>query len=155
MKKWKGLGRLALLALLGLALVSAVVPAWASSGRGATREFDIHASQFSYSPYVIRVNTGDHVRITLQANEDVAHGLYLDGYDVNLKSWKSKKDSVEFVADKPGKFRFRCSETCGPLHPFMIGEMIVAPNYTYQISLVLAVLTAVGTLAYRWRKERN
>jgi heme/copper-type cytochrome/quinol oxidase subunit 2 len=147
---------LIVLAAVGLALMLAGASLAAPGGRGpAAREFDMRADQFSYSPYTLRVNQGDQVRLTLVSAKDVAHGLYLDGYDVSVTSWDGQPATLTFVADRPGKFRFRCSEACGPLHPFMIGELIVAPNTPYQVSVGLALLTAVGTLAYHWRTERG
>jgi heme/copper-type cytochrome/quinol oxidase subunit 2 len=71
--------------------------------------------------------------------------MYLEAFDINVLivpdspylelSHPSRPDErpvkveeIIFVADKTGKFRLRCSHTCGPLHPFMQGELVVAPN---------------------------
>jgi heme/copper-type cytochrome/quinol oxidase subunit 2 len=152
MNTWKGL---VLLTAIGLGLMLAASSLAAPASQGAAREFDVRAHQYSYSPYVLRVNQGDQVRLTLVSTRDVAHGLYLDGYDLSLTSWDRQPATAVFVADRPGKYRFRCAEACGPLHPFMIGELIVAPNTPYQVSKALTLLTAVGTLAYVWRRERG
>jgi heme/copper-type cytochrome/quinol oxidase subunit 2 len=143
-------------AAVGLGLLLAGASLAAPAGQApVVREFALRADQYRYSPYALRVNVGDQVRLTLVSARDVAHGLYLDGYAVSVTSWDGQPATVTFVADRPGKFRFRCSEACGPLHPFMIGELIVAPNTPYRAAVVLALLTALGTLAYRWRKERG
>ena len=71
---------------------------------------------------------GDHVTLVLEA-EDVTHGLYLDGYDVDLVAVPRRTDRATFVADRPRKFRLRCSKVCGTLHPFMLGELIVPPQF--------------------------
>ncbi|MDH4138776.1 MAG: 4Fe-4S binding protein, partial [Anaerolineae bacterium] len=44
----------------------------------------------------------------------------------------------------------RCSLACGPLHPFMIGELVVRPNIPYWRGVVLALLATVGSVAYLW-----
>ena len=150
MRKGKLIG---LLAMLSMVVILAVAPTSGAAEPAALREFVITAQQFEYAPNIIRVNKGDRVKITLEAT-DVMHGFYLDGYGINLKSWEHQSDTAEFVADKTGKFRFRCSQTCGPLHPFMIGELIVEPNSSHQVSVVFTLLTIVGTLVYVWaRKE--
>ena len=152
MRKTRMIG---LLGVLGFVLALAVVPVWGSTEQSTTREIEITAEQFNYTPNIIRVNKGDRVKITLSA-VDVMHGLYLEGYGIDLKSWASKQDSAEFIADKTGKFSFRCSVTCGTMHPFMMGELIVEPNYSYQVSTILTLVTAVGFLVYlRVRKERR
>lgn len=51
-----------------------------------------------------------------------------------------------FVAERTGKFRYRCSVTCGTLHPFMQGELIVKPNHEYALGFGLSVGVLIGLL---------
>ncbi len=74
------------------------------------KEFTIWVRQFDFTPAVITVQQGDYVRVNLKT-ADVAHGFYIDGYDVNIKVSGDKTASVEFVADKAGTFKSRCSDT--------------------------------------------
>ena len=116
----------------------------------ATREVTVKAEQFAFDPSVVHVNRGDRVVLNLQAT-DVVHGLYLDEYGIDVRFEPGITQRIEFVADRGGKFRFRCSVACGTLHPFMIGELVVRPNLPFfrAVGLVLVVMTA--TLFYLWR----
>jgi hypothetical protein len=111
------------------------------------REVRVLARDYTYSPGVLRVSHGDRVTLVLEA-EDVTHGLYLDGYDVELVAVPGRASRATFVADRPGKFRLRCSKVCGTLHPFMLGELIVMPNSPFWRAIGIAVLAAVGTVAF-------
>jgi cytochrome c oxidase subunit 2 len=108
------------------------------------RRIKMTARQYAFDPPVLRVNQGDTVRLRI-TSVDVIHGMYLEAFDINVLivpdspylelSHPSRPDErpvkveeIIFVADKTGKFRLRCSHTCGPLHPFMQGELVVAPN---------------------------
>jgi heme/copper-type cytochrome/quinol oxidase subunit 2 len=115
-----------------------------------TREITIDARSFAYSPSSILVHRGDTVNITLEAT-DAAHGLTIDGYDVNIQAEPGQSAQATFVADKEGKYEFRCSVTCGPLHPFMIGEMQVDPEFPLGRALAATVIATVGALAFFWR----
>lgn len=112
------------------------------------KEFNVVLQLHKFTPEVIEVKRGDRVRLNLQSL-DVDHGFYLDGYgiEVTVPGLLGIK-TVEFVADKPGAFRFRCSTTCGPFHPFMIGKLVVGPNYRFWLALAAVALAPVGTLAY-------
>jgi heme/copper-type cytochrome/quinol oxidase subunit 2 len=133
----------------------ALVPLANASAAPTQREIEMKGSLFEWDPPVIRVNKGDHVVLRLTST-DVVHGIFLDGYDLDVKVEPGKVTTLEFVADKSGKFRYRCSFTCGNLHPFMIGELIVEPNNTYLGAIGLAVLVATGSLAFVWaRKEES
>ncbi len=140
--------------VLGIVLTLVLFQSVQAAESPTVRELTITAKTFGYTPATFRVNKGDHVKITLKA-EDVSHGFYLDGYDLNIVARPKEDARVEFDANKIGKFPYRCSETCGSLHPFMIGELTVEPNSPRDISLTLAVLVMVGTLAYvKLRKEK-
>lgn len=108
------------------------------------RRIDVVARRFYYSPDTIVVNRGDRVILRL-ISEDVQHGLYIDGYDLNVTAYPGSDGRVSFVADRTGKFTFRCSVTCGMHHPYMVGYLKVLPNKYFYISLwtVLAILAAL------------
>ena len=114
------------------------------------RTLRIEASSFSYSPGTVKVNTGDRVTIELVAT-DVVHGLYIDGYDLSVTADPGQTARLSFVADRPGSFRFRCSVTCGPLHPFMVGKFRVGPNWLLWRAVGLAVLATVAMVFQSWK----
>ncbi len=135
------------LIILVLALAVLLVPWPAGSTTPTQHTIVIEASNFAYQPAEIRVNQGDRVMLEF-TSADVVHGLSLDGYDVNLKAEPGHSARAEFMATTPGTFRFRCSVTCGPLHPFMIGQLSVAPHWPFWRAAALAVVVGVGVLVY-------
>jgi heme/copper-type cytochrome/quinol oxidase subunit 2 len=80
--------------------------------------------------------------------EDVTHGLYVDGYALDLVAVPGRPARASFVAEREGKFRLRCSKVCGNLHPFMLGELIVEPNGPWWRAVGLTILAAAGTVTY-------
>lgn len=134
------------------------------------RTITIRARQYGYEPGIIRVNRGDVVHVKF-LSDDVVHGFYLEGYDLdatilpresNVELRRpSQPDKVEsvpeivFTADRSGKFRYRCSHTCGFLHPFMLGELIVAPNRLLPVSVGLLLGIMSGGLFVVALKERR
>ena len=159
--------------LLGVLLVAGALvglfPALIWHTPTQARSFTITARKYGYEPSVLRVNRGDRVRIQLVA-ADVTHGFYLEGYDLDAKArpqnptfWLrhpsaggsaqagdeyQEVQEIDVVAGRAGKFRYRCSMTCGYMHPFMQGELIVSPNYVYSTSVGLALALAVGMLIF-------
>lgn len=137
----------------------------ANTFRPVHREINITSYKYGYRPAVIRVNKGDKITLRL-SSEDVTHGFYLEGYDFDAKvraempsfwirqpskSAEYDKDPIEsytFVANKSGKFRYRCSITCGSFHPFMQGEMIVESNYLFPVSAGLALGIGLACVFY-------
>lgn len=168
-KRRPGLYRLVFLATVvglgGLGLV-------ASSGTIAPleRSFTVRARQYGYDPEIIRVNRGDTVRLRL-ISQDVVHGFYLEGYDLDVAifpmrpavevrrpSRPGKREvirEVVFVADREGKFRYRCSHTCGFMHPFMLGELVVGPNRLLPSSLGLTAGVLLGGFFVVLLKEKR
>jgi plastocyanin len=137
---------LSLAPFMGLALLILLLP-FPFLATPVTHEITMNLDQFAFDPPVLRVNRGDRVLLTLRAT-DVVHGFYLDGYGIEARVEPGTSQQVEFIAGQGGKFRYRCSVSCGPLHPFMIGELVVGPNLVYVRAIGLTLVALVGTLYY-------
>ena len=135
----------AVLAVLGLAIV--FIPFPASAAAPVERTIHIDASRFEYSPAVLSVNPGDRVTIELTA-ADVVHGLSIDGYNLAVTADPGQTARLTFVADQRGSFRFRCTVTCGNMHPFMVGKLKVGQNLLLWRA---AALSGLALLAGVWR----
>ncbi|MGB8647406.1 MAG: hypothetical protein WCF84_19380 [Anaerolineae bacterium] len=140
---------IATLTVLGVS-VAMLVPLPLSLPGGTARTIDIHARAFAYDPGTVQVHRGDTVTIALDSS-DAVHGLAIDGYDVNLQAEPGQSAQVTFVANREGTFKFRCSVTCGALHPFMIGELQVTPDLPLARALIAAGIATLGALFYFWK----
>lgn len=140
---------LSLSPFVGLALLVLLVPLPVTASP-TTHQVTLTAEQFAFDPPVLHVNQGDRIQLTLQA-ADVTHGFYLDGYNLDTRIEPGISQHVEFSAGQPGKFRYRCSVSCGSLHPFMTGELVVNPNWPFIRTLGLTLVVVAATLFYLWR----
>ena len=120
------------------------------------RVITITAKRFEYTPKEISIEKGERVTIRLESL-DVTHGLYLDGYGIKMKARPGLIGKATFVADKSGRFTFRCSETCGEFHPYMIGFLTVTPNSRFKLFVVGMCVASVliAGLVLRGRKQNN
>ncbi len=134
---WPLLLAAALVALLALFPLGKTPP---GDGRA---EISLSARAYAFSPERIEVAAGDTVTLHLEAL-DVTHGLYVDGYGVSTVAEPGQPAQLTFRADRPGKFRLRCSVACGSLHPFMLGELVVQPRPLYPWALGLTVLAVAA-----------
>jgi cytochrome c oxidase subunit 2 len=116
--------------------------------------FEVKAKKFSYAPNIIEVNKGELVRIRL-ISEDVHHGFFIDGYGISTSAHPGQEGSLKFVADKTGRFSFRCSVTCGEFHPYMVGYLIVKPNSRFNMYSAAVILIGLGSLVIVFRKKEN
>ena len=139
--QWVSVWRWAVLA--GLALLVLFFPFPVNATTPIERTFRIEASQFEYSPAVLFANPGDRVTIELLAT-DVVHGLSVDGYELETTSDPGQTARLTFIANRQGSFRFRCTVTCGNLHPFMIGKLLVGQNTLLWRAVILAGLALVA-----------
>lgn len=137
------------IALFVLAGLTWLFPFQLGTSSGNVRTIAISARQYAFDPAVIQVQRGDTVTIHLEAL-DAVHGFYLDGYDFNLKAEPGHSAQGTFLADRAGKFKFRCSVTCGNLHPFMIGELRVGPNLPLYRAIAALTLAVLGALIWFW-----
>mgnify|MGYP001124591711 CR=1 FL=1 len=133
--------RWGILTLLTLLILFLPIPG--NAAESVEKTFQIKASQFAYSPAILSVNPGDRVTIELLAT-DVVHGLSIDGYKLETTSDPGQTARLTFVADRQGSFRFRCTVTCGNLHPFMIGKLQVGQNALLGRGTLLAGLALIA-----------
>lgn len=136
--------------LAGLVALILFLPIPVNATTPVERTFRIQASQFEYSPAVLFVNPGDQVTIELLAT-DVVHGLSIDGYDLETTSDPGQIARLTFIADRHGSFRFRCTVTCGNMHPFMIGKLQVGQNTLLWRGALLAGLVIVAGAWKAWK----
>lgn len=133
-----------------LVTVAMIVPLPLPTTLPGNRTVDINARAFAYDPATIQVRRGDKVTLHLEAM-DSAHGLAIDGYDVDMQAEPGHSAEVSFVADREGTFKFRCSISCGALHPFMIGELKVTPDLPLARALGATAIAVLGALFYFWK----
>jgi heme/copper-type cytochrome/quinol oxidase subunit 2 len=135
-------------ALLGIAAALGAPRIWPSA-EPTDRHLRIDASQFAFDPAVVRVNHGDRVTLEVTA-ADVTHGVHLVGYDLAVRAEPGRRATLSFVADRRGTFWLRCLVPCGPLHPFMIGRLVVQPDVAGWWAILLAIpLSLTGLVVKR------
>lgn len=157
-----------ILAAAAATLVALAAGWWAPRTLHATpteHEIRIVASSYAFEPAVIRVRRGDTLRLRFAAT-DVVHGFYLEGHDLDVTipplsrqvqvrrgGVTDTREEVVLVATRNGKFRYRCSKTCGAMHPFMMGELVVGPNRLWHGSATAAVALLLGGIAVMGRSR--
>jgi heme/copper-type cytochrome/quinol oxidase subunit 2 len=107
---------------------------------------DVTAKKYEFNPSPIRVKQGTRVQLKITAT-DHAHGFRIrelperaDTTDTKGKGGlvfsspqdcqkieKGQTATVEFVAQTPGTYPFRCCTRCGWHHRAMKGQLIVEP----------------------------
>lgn len=88
------------------------------------RIIEVDASRYKFEPDPIVVKSGEKVRLVV-TSKDVAHGLAIREFNINLSVPAGETKSVEFIADKKGAFQAYCSVYCGPGHAHMQVILIV------------------------------
>jgi len=121
--------------------------------RAESRVIEVVAYQFGWSPESIRITAGETIifRVT---SRDVDHGFYIDGFSVKEDlPLGSTVDIGPLIFSTPGKYKLRCATTCGPLHPFMVADIIVEPDYTFPVLSATMVAVALGVVLYSHREQ--
>jgi len=147
---------LLLLSFVVVGVGIAFLPFPYSAPQPTERTIRIEASQYAFNPGQVQVNPGDQVTLEL-VSTDVVHGLYLDSYELSVQADPGQTARLEFTADRPGTFRMRCNVTCGAMHPFMIGKLVVGQNTLFYrtAGLTLLVLLALFSVSRKslFRRE--
>ncbi|HTW22707.1 MAG TPA: cupredoxin domain-containing protein [Candidatus Baltobacteraceae bacterium] len=131
-------------ALLGISMLAYWAAfAQAPGDQTAPQVIEISAKKYEFMPTEIHVKKGTHVELRVHS-EDATHGVKLDLYpegatdksmpgllfdrpDENGKVKKGVDQVLDFVAQEPGTYDFKCAKFCGFGHDKMKGQLIVDP----------------------------
>jgi cytochrome c oxidase subunit 2 len=111
---------------LFLFLLGGLLPAQQGSSETEVREIRMTARKYRFDPQEIRVREGERVRLLITAL-DRKHGIRIKEFGVKTVLEKGKETVVEFVAERAGEYKFKCSVRCGWRHGSMKGKLIVEP----------------------------
>lgn len=84
------------------------------------------AKMWAFEPAEVTIPVGSDVDIYLAA-QDVVHGFYLRGTNVNMMAVPGALNKKSMHFSKPGVYPIYCHEYCGTGHQFMKGKIIVTP----------------------------
>ena len=90
------------------------------------REIRMTAKKYEFNPSEVRVRQGERVRLLI-TTLDRKHGFQIKEFGVKVVLPGKEETVVEFVADRAGEFKFKCSVRCGWRHGRMKGKLIVEP----------------------------
>ena len=127
-------------ALLGLAMLFSVSGSIRAQDQSA-QVIEVTAKKYEYSASPIHVKSGTRVQLKITAS-DHDHGFKIsavpDGaatngtagliFTTSQDCWQLKKGettTIDFLAQTPGTYTFRCCHTCGLGHKGMKGQMVV------------------------------
>lgn len=105
------------------------------------RVIDISAKKYEFTPNEVQVKEGEEIELRVHS-EDQTHGVKLDAYPEGTKAkgepglvfgqpgqngkvTKGADQVVDFTAQEPGTYDFKCAKICGLGHGKMKGKVIV------------------------------
>jgi cytochrome c oxidase subunit II len=108
---------------------------------GSTQVIEVSAKKYEFTPGEIHVKKGTRVEIKVHS-VDETHGIKLDLYpegskdksspglvfdkpEDNGKVEKGVDQILDFAAQQPGTYEFKCAKVCGIHHGSMKGTLIV------------------------------
>jgi len=111
--------------MLALGIVVSVGRAQSSGAAKETKEIQMTAKKYEFSPSVVEVTAGTRIIFKITAL-DREHGFEIAGVkDSCVKIKKGETATVEYLADKPGTVEFKCCVHCGIGHGGMKGKIVV------------------------------
>jgi len=100
------------------------IPPEPEQAEAPVKHIKMTAQNWKWTPETIRVKQGTRVIIEFQS-WDASHSFELKAYGIKVPLPQDKIGHTEFVADKVGKFKWRCGRPCGNGCPKMVGKLIV------------------------------
>jgi len=146
---------LAITTLIALICASPLLAGQLYKSNSLPRVIELTAKDFTFEPNVIHIKVGEKIIFKVKS-VDVTHGFYIDGYNYSVILPPGKIVDIGPISfNKPGKLKIRCATPCGPLHPFMVADIIVEPNYPFFIFIFLTLSVFGGMVLYLKRKPIN
>lgn len=134
-----------MVSVAALIVLVLIVPLPVQGAAPQERHITVRARSFAFEPGTLSVNRGDTIVIRLESN-DVVHGLQVDGYNARGIAEPGRPAEIRFTASRTGSFPMRCPVSCGNLHPFMIGKLVVGPNLNWVRAVAATVIMAAGAI---------
>lgn len=94
-------------------------------------EFTIVARGFRFEPDRLEVVHDDLVKLTIRS-EDHVYSFAIDEYRIVRRIPAGATTTFEFLADRPGTFRFYSNLTNDSRHADMQGQLVVRPRASSQ-----------------------
>jgi cytochrome c oxidase subunit 2 len=107
-------------------LAGVCVPPIVAQEAAPAREIKMTAKKYEFNPEEVRVKQGERVRLLITAT-DRDHGIEIKELGIKVRLEEGKETPVEFTADNPGEYEFKCAVRCGWRHGSMKGKLIVEP----------------------------
>lgn len=112
-----------------------------ADAKGPVQIVEVSAQKYKFTPNVIHVKDGSRVEIKVHSVDDThgirlsvfpegshdksSPGLLFDDPKENGNVQKGKDQILNFVAERPGTYDFKCSKICGFGHHRMKGKLVV------------------------------
>jgi len=88
------------------------------------KQIKMRVENWKWTPSTIRVKQGTRLEIDVKSY-DASHSFVLKGYGLKVALPEDSENRIEFVADKPGEFKWKCGRPCGNGCAKMRGLLIV------------------------------
>ncbi len=128
---------------LAMALLSMAIAQGPASQNHAPQIIELSAKKYEFTPSQLHVKQSTRVELKVHS-EDETHGIKISVYaegtkdkgkpgllfdhpEENGKVAKGMDQVLNFVAEEPGTYDFKCARLCGFGHDRMKGQLIVEP----------------------------
>jgi heme/copper-type cytochrome/quinol oxidase subunit 2 len=89
-----------------------------------TRTVEVTIRQLKFTPDPIIVNEGEKVRLDLTSH-GATHNIVIPALGIKETIEPMQKKTIEFQADKPGRYSMSCNVNCGVGNEHLEGELVI------------------------------